>query len=42
MHAIDVRIQNELVAEHRAKLEAQRRWNDDAARKADEILEDRS
>ncbi|MGW6907502.1 hypothetical protein [Streptomyces sp. NPDC054940] len=42
VHAIDVRIQNELVAEHRAKLEAQRRWNDDAARKADEILEDRS
>ncbi|GAA4072057.1 hypothetical protein [Streptomyces shaanxiensis] len=42
VHAIDVRIQNQLIARHRAKLEAQRRWNDDAARKADEILEDRS
>jgi hypothetical protein len=42
VHAIDVRIQNQLIAQHRAKLEAQRSWNDDAARKAEEILEDRS
>ncbi|GHH09738.1 hypothetical protein [Streptomyces lanatus] len=42
VHAIDVHVQKELIAEHRAKLEAQRRWNDDAARRAEEILEDRS
>ncbi len=42
VHPIDVRIQNQLIAGHRAKLEAQRRWNEDAVRKAEEILEDRS
>ncbi|MFC5219821.1 hypothetical protein [Streptomyces coerulescens] len=42
VHAIDVRIQNELVARHRATLEAHRRWNDDATRRAEEILEDGS
>lgn len=42
VHAIDVRIQNQLIARYQAKLEAQRRWNDDATRKADEILDDRS
>lgn len=42
VHAIDVRIQNQLIARNRAALEAQRRWNDDATRTAGEILEDRS
>ncbi|MFF4353136.1 lipoprotein [Streptomyces sp. NPDC001530] len=42
VHAIDVRIQNQLIAKNRPKLEEQRRWNRDAARKAHDILEDRS
>ncbi|GAA2661394.1 hypothetical protein [Streptomyces vastus] len=42
VHAIDVRIQNQLLAKNRKKLEEQRRWNHDAARKAHDILEDRS
>jgi hypothetical protein len=42
VHAVDVRLQNRLVAENRSKLEEQRRWNDDAARRAQGILDDRS
>jgi hypothetical protein len=42
VHAVDVRIQNQLVAKNRTKLEAQRRWNQDALRKAHDIIEDRS
>ncbi|MFD5074356.1 hypothetical protein [Streptomyces sp. NPDC058371] len=42
VHAIDVRIQNQLIAKNRTKLEGQRDWNRDAARKAQDILEDRS
>ncbi|MFJ2002318.1 hypothetical protein [Streptomyces chartreusis] len=42
VHAIDVRIQNQLIARNRVTLEAQRRWNEDAARAAGEVLEDRS
>ncbi|GAA3545219.1 hypothetical protein [Streptomyces osmaniensis] len=42
VHAIDVRIQNQLIARNRETLEAQRRWNDDATRTAGEILNDRS
>ncbi|MFG1664099.1 hypothetical protein [Streptomyces sp. Y7] len=42
VHAIDVRVQNDLVARHRGALEAHRRWNEDAIRAAEEILEDRS
>ncbi|WP_369244630.1 hypothetical protein [Streptomyces sp. R41] len=42
VHAIDVRIQNQLIAKNRTKLAEQRRWNRDAARKAHDILEDRS
>ncbi|MDN0201282.1 hypothetical protein [Streptomyces sp. S.PNR 29] len=42
VHAIDVRIQNQLIARHRAQLEAQRRWNEDATRTAGEILENRA
>lgn len=40
VHAIDVRIQNQLIAKNRTKLEEQRRWNRDTARKAHDILED--
>ncbi|MEW2400685.1 hypothetical protein [Streptomyces sp. NPDC046862] len=40
VHAIDVRIQLRLVAENRAKLEKQQRWNSDAVRRAHDILED--
>ncbi|MET8244117.1 hypothetical protein ABZV31_06575 [Streptomyces sp. NPDC005202] len=39
VHAVDVRIQRRLVAEHRTKLEEQRRWNLDAARTARTIVE---
>jgi hypothetical protein len=42
VHAVDVRIQNQLIAKNRTRLEEQRRWNRDAARKAHDILEDRS
>ncbi|MGW5473216.1 LptM family lipoprotein [Streptomyces chartreusis] len=42
VHAVDVRMQNQLIARNRETLEAQRRWNEDATRAADEILEDRS
>lgn len=42
VHAVDVRIQNQLIAENRAKLEKQRGWNRDAVRKAHDILEGRS
>ncbi|NGO07511.1 hypothetical protein G5C60_07535 [Streptomyces sp. HC44] len=42
VHAVDVRIQNQLVAKNRKKLEEQRRWNHDAVREAHDILEDRS
>jgi len=42
VHAVDVRIQNQLIAENRARLEKQRRWNRDAVRKAHDILEGRS
>jgi hypothetical protein len=42
VHAVDVRIQNKLIASNRAKLEDQRRWNRDAARRARDILADRS
>ncbi|MFF4508067.1 hypothetical protein [Streptomyces sp. NPDC001401] len=42
VHAIDVRIQNQLIAKNRAKLEQQRSWNRDALRKAHDILEGRS
>ncbi|MGW3032979.1 hypothetical protein ACWDCB_17340 [Streptomyces sp. NPDC001178] len=42
VHAIDVRIQNQLIAENRPKLEKQRRWNREAVRKAHDILEGRS
>ncbi|TPQ23534.1 hypothetical protein [Streptomyces sporangiiformans] len=42
VHAIDVRIQNQLIPKNRTKLEEQRRWNRDATRKAHDILEDRS
>jgi hypothetical protein len=42
VHAVDLRIQNQLIAKNRTKLEEQRRWNQDAARKAHDILEDRS
>lgn len=42
VHAIDVRIQNQLIPKNRTKLGEQRRWNRDAARKAHDILEDRS
>ncbi|RPF38387.1 hypothetical protein [Streptomyces sp. TLI_185] len=42
VHAVDVRIQSRLIANNRAKLEKQRRWNRDAVRKAHDILEGRS
>ncbi|MFE9648588.1 hypothetical protein ACFYO0_31645 [Streptomyces sp. NPDC006365] len=42
VHAVDIRVQNQLIAKNRTKLEEQRRWNHDAARKAHDILEDRS
>ena len=42
VHAVDVRIQNQLIATNRAKLEKQRRWNRDAVRKAHDILDGRS
>ncbi|MCD9879526.1 hypothetical protein [Streptomyces guryensis] len=42
VHAVDVRIQNQLIAKNRAKLEKQRSWNRDAVRKAHDILEGRS
>jgi hypothetical protein len=42
VHAVDVRIQNQLIAKNRTKLGEQRRWNREAARKAHDILEDRS
>ncbi|MGW3116815.1 hypothetical protein ACWDBW_06625 [Streptomyces sp. NPDC001107] len=42
VHAVDVRIQDQLIAENRPKLEKQRRWNRDAVRKAHDILDGRS
>ncbi|MFF4258287.1 hypothetical protein ACFY1L_44585 [Streptomyces sp. NPDC001663] len=42
VHAIDVRIQNQLITKNRTKLEKQRSWNDDAVRRAQDILDDRS
>ncbi|WP_128801150.1 MULTISPECIES: hypothetical protein [unclassified Streptomyces] len=42
VHAIDVRIQKRLVAEHRTELDKQLRWERDAARKAHDVLEDQS
>jgi hypothetical protein len=42
VHAIDVRIQNQLIPKNRTTLEEQRRWNRGATRKAHDILEDRS
>ncbi|MFI5683002.1 hypothetical protein [Streptomyces sp. NPDC051636] len=41
-HAVDVRIQVQLIAKNRTKLEEERRWNRNAVRKAHDILEDRS
>ncbi|WP_406327924.1 hypothetical protein [Streptomyces sp. NBC_00203] len=42
VHAVDVRIQNQLITKNRTTRAEQRRWNRDAARKAHDILEDRS
>ncbi|MFF4692179.1 hypothetical protein [Streptomyces sp. NPDC001307] len=42
VHAIDVRIQDRLIATHRTQLEDQRRWNRAAARKARALLAGRS
>ncbi|MCI3274420.1 hypothetical protein [Streptomyces cylindrosporus] len=38
VHAIDVRVQNQLIAANRSKLEKERRWNEDAAEKARDVL----
>lgn len=42
VHAVDVRIQNRLVTEHRTELDKQLRWERDAVRRAHDLLEDRS
>ncbi|MPY59364.1 LptM family lipoprotein [Streptomyces spongiae] len=40
VHAIDVRVQQRLIAKNRTKLEEQRDWNRDAVRRAGDIIED--
>ena len=42
VHAVDIRIQNQLIGKNRARLEKQRRWNRDAVRRAHDILDGRS
>ncbi|MGW7260574.1 hypothetical protein [Streptomyces sp. NPDC054834] len=42
VHAVDVRIQNQLIAKNHTTLDQQRRWNLSAVRKAHDILRDRS
>jgi len=42
VHAVDIRIQNQLIAKNRAKLDEQLRLNREAVGKAQDILEDRS